>query len=355
MVPNIENKGPLAATAFIMTTMLPAAPSHRRLPDLQALNAFVTVCDSGSMGLAAQRLGMSQSAVSQAIKGLEQGLDMQLMDREVRPAVPTSAGRALWASATDLLAQANAMVDQVRASTRHEHARIHLGCVDSFAATVGPRLIRAMTGSARQILMWSGLTPSLTEQLQGRELDFVICTDPGFSDPRIAQQLLFSESWVAVFPRDHPVRPPAAASELAALAGDLSLIRYSQRSVIGQQIERYLRHIGVQAPHQYAFDATDPLLSLVASGLGWAVSTPLCLWQSRQYLDAVTVVPLPPARLGQRDFFLLSRENEWAGLDGDIARIARDVIRLDTAPAIRRAMPALPANAIFCPDENQPP
>jgi hypothetical protein len=42
-------------------------------------------------------------------------------------------------------------------------------------------------------------------------------------------------------------------------------------------------------------------------------------------------------------------------LDGDIARIARDVIRLDTAPAIRRAMPALPANAIFCPDENQPP
>jgi DNA-binding transcriptional LysR family regulator len=203
--------------------------------------------------------------------------------------------------------------------------------------------------------MWSGLTPSLTEQLQGRELDFVICTDPALSDPRIAQQLLFSESWVAVFPRDHPVRPPAAASELAALAGDLSLIRYSQRSVIGQQIERYLRHIGVQAPHQYAFDATDPLLSLVASGLGWAVSTPLCLWQSRQYLEDVTVVPLPPARLGQRDFFLLSRENEWAGLDGDIARIARDVIRLDTAPAIRRAMPALPANAIFCPDENQAP
>ena len=108
----------------------------------------------------------------------------------------------------------------------------------------------------------------------------------------------------------------------------------------------------MQAPHQYAFDATDQLLSLVASGLGWAISTPLCLWQSRQYLDAVTVVPLPPARLGQRDFFLLSRENEWAGLGGDIARITREVIRLDTAPAIRKAMPALPASSLFCPDEN---
>jgi DNA-binding transcriptional LysR family regulator len=297
---------------------------------------------------------MSQSAVSQAIKALESDLDMQLLDRDVRPAVPTSAGRALRTGATELLAQANAMVDQVRASARHEHAQIHLGCVDSFASTVGPRLIRAMAGTAKQILMWSGLTPTLTDQLQGRELDFVICTDPGLMDARVKQQLLFSEAWVAVFPRAHAVHSLNAPAELSSLAGELSLIRYSQRSVIGQQIERYLRHIGVQALHQYAFDATDPLLSLVASGLGWALTTPLCLWQSRPYLGAVTVVPLPPTGLGQRDFFLLSRENEWAGLDADIARITREVIRQDTAPAIRQAIPALPANAIFCPDESSP-
>ena len=339
-----------------MSRMTPASPSHRhrRLPDLHALEAFVTVCDSGSMALAAQRLGLSQSAVSQAIKGLEQALDLKLLDREVRPAAPTRAGRALRERATELLARANAMVDQVRATSRHELAQIHLGCVDSFAATVGPQLIRAMAGSARQILMWSGLTPTLTAQLQGRELDLAICTDPGISDPRIVQRLLFSESWVAVFPRQHPVHEPASPRELSAMAGELSLIRYSQRSVIGQQIERYLRHIGVQAPHRYAFDATDPLLSLVASGLGWALSTPLCLWQSRQYLDAVTVVPLPPTRLGQRHFFLLSRENEWAGLDADVARIAREVIRHDTAPAIRRSMPGLPEDAISCPDEELP-
>ena len=339
-----------------MSRMTPASPSrrHRRLPDLQALEAFVTVCESGSMALAARRLGLSQSAVSQAIKGLERELDLKLLDREVRPAAPTHAGRALRERATELLARANAMVDQVRASSRHEHAQIHLGCVDSFAATVGPQLIRAMAASARQILMWSGLTPTLTTQMQGRELDFVICTDPGISDPRIVQRLLFSESWVAVFPLQHPVHTPASPRELSAMAGELSLIRYSQRSVIGQQIERYLRHIGLQAPHQYAFDATDPLLSLVASGLGWALSTPLCLWQSRQYLDAITVVPLPPTRLGQRHFFLLSRENEWAGLDADIARIARDVIRHDTAPAIRRSMPGLPEDAISCPDEELP-
>ena len=326
----------------------------RRLPDLQALQAFVSVCDSGSMALAAQQLGLSASAISQAIKSLEADVELPLLDREVRPARPTHAGRALRERATGLLAQARSMVDQVRASARHEHTQLHLGCVDSFAATVGPRLIRAMSGQAQQILMWSGLTPTLTEQLRGRELDFAICTDSAIDDPRIAQRLLFSESWVAVFPKAHKVKPLRTARGLSDLPGELPLIRYSQRSVIGQQIERFLRHVGVNAPRGYEFDATDPLLSLVASGLGWALSTPLCLWQSRQYLDDVVVIPIPATRLGQRHFFLLSREDEWAGLDEHIARITRDVIRHDTAPAIRLCMPALPPDALSCPDEETP-
>ena len=171
-------------------------------------------------------------------------------------------------------------------------------------------------------------------------------------DPRVMQRLLFSESWVAVYPKDHPVPPLTTLKALASSAGHLPLIRYSQRSVIGQQIERYLRHVGVQAERCYEFDATDPLLSLVASGLGWALTTPLCLWQSRHYLDTVRVVPLPPARLGQRHFFLLSRDGEWSGFDDELARVTREVIRHDTVPAIRKRLPALPDSVLSCPDED---
>ena len=180
-----------------MSPSTPAARPSRRsrqLPDLQLLEAFVAVCDAGSMALAAQQLGLSQSAVSQSIKTLETELGLQLLDREVRPAVATHAGRVLRERATRLLGQARVLVEQVRASARQQHTQIHLGCVDSFAATVGPRLIRALSGSAQQILMWSGLTPTLTEQLRGRELDFAICTDSAIDDPRIVQRLLFSES-----------------------------------------------------------------------------------------------------------------------------------------------------------------
>lgn len=335
------------------------APSTQRraraLPDLRALEAFVTVCEAGSMTEAARRLGLSQSAVSQAVRSLEIEHGLPLLDREMRPARPTRAGRLLLELGTELLAQARAVLAQLHGSVRQEHAQIRLGCVDSFAATIGPELIRALSGSARQLLLWSGLTPGLGAQLQARELDLAVCTEIALDDPRIMQRPLFSESWVLVLPRAlaDTARPPVALRGLAALVerfGGLPLIRYSQRSVIGQQIERFLRHAGIQAPRRFEFDATDPMLSLVAAGLGWAVSTPLCLWQSRSWLGEVAVLPLPPSRLGRRAFSLLGREGEWAGLDDEIVRVARQVLRRSVLPAMRRTMPALRADAITFPD-----
>jgi len=324
------------------------SPTRRRacVPDLHALQVFMAVCESGSMALAAQRLGVSQSAVSQMIRSLEVEYGIQLFDREVRPARPTRAGNILLEMADRLLAEARHVDEELRKRVRLDHAQIRLGCVDSFAATLGPALISGLSGSARQMQLWSGLTPGLNAQLLGRELDLAICTEVPEADARIAQRLLFSESWVAVFPKGSHVLPLSEARDLADRVGDLPLIRYTQRSVIGQQVERYLRHIGVEAARRFEFDATDPLLSLVAAGLGWAVSTPLCLWQSRVWLDQVELVPIPPSRLGQRDFYLLCRMAEWSGLAEDIARITRTVLTRELVPAIRAMLPGLPADAI---------
>ena len=115
-----------------MAASKPPATVRRTLdmPDLRALETFVAVCDANSMVLAAERLGLSQSAVSQAIRALEDALGVQLMDREVRPARPTHAGRLLYEVSTPLLLQARAAMDQVRAVARQELTQIRLGCVE---------------------------------------------------------------------------------------------------------------------------------------------------------------------------------------------------------------------------------
>ncbi|KAI3602684.1 Transcriptional regulator, LysR family (plasmid) [Cupriavidus necator H850] len=324
----------------------PALREERALPDLHALQTFLTVCEAGSMVLAAQRLGVSQSAVSQVIRSLEGEYGVQLFDRDVRPARPTRAGTILLEMADRLLAEARGVAEELRKSVRLDHAQLRLGCVDSFAATLGPALVRGLSRSARQLQLWSGLTPGLNAQLLGRELDLAICTEVPVADVKLAQRRLFSEHWVAVFPKGSAIAPMAEARELRHRVGGLPLIRYTQRSVIGQQVERFLRHIGVDAPRRFEFDATDPLLSLVAAGLGWAVTSPLCLWQSRAWVEEIDLVPLPPSRLGQRDFFLIYRGAEWSDIADDIARITCAVLERELVPAMRAMLPALPDDAI---------
>lgn len=320
------------------------------LPDLRALETFTVVCEAGSMSLAAQRLGITQSAVSQTIQVLEAGYGLQLFDREVRPARPTRAGNLLLEKAAELLSGARLIAEQLRSSVRQEHAQLRLGCVDSFAATVGPELVRALSGATRQLQLWSGLTPGLNQQLLARELDLAICTEVPLEDKRISQRLLFSERWVAVFARGTAPAAPDSLRALKTLAVELPLIRYTQRSVIGQQVERFLRHVGINLPRRFEFDATDPMLSLVSAGLGWAITTPLCLWQSRAWLDTLDLVPIAPiaqTHLSGRDFYLLCREAEWAPMAHDIVRLTQSVLERETLPAMRLRMPALPNDAIL--------
>ena len=193
--------------------------------------------------------------------------------------------------------------------------------------------------------MWSGITPGLSKQLHDREIDVAVCTQTTVSDARIVEVPLFSEAFVAVVARAHVAGRPMA--DWRTLAAELPLIRYTARSVIGQQVERFARHLGIDSPRRFEFDATDPLLSLVAARLGFAISTPLCLWQARHYLGDIAVLPLPSGRLGRRDFFLLHRQGEWEDFVTEIVELTRSVLDHSIRPALARAVPQLPEDALL--------
>ncbi|WP_114814410.1 LysR family transcriptional regulator [Paraburkholderia kururiensis] len=320
----------------------------RRTPppiDLRALQAFVAVCETGSMTAAAKRIGVSQSAISQAVSALEREQGAVLFDRDSRPPRPNIAGRALLELAGPLLEHAQMVSTRVGDASDSGRLPVRLGCVDSFAATVGPELIRAVSGTSRQISMWSGITPGLSKQLHDRELDVAVCTQTALSDARIVEVPLFSEAFVAVVARSHLAGRPNV--DWRTLAAELPLIRYTARSVIGQQVERLARHLGIDSPRRFEFDATDPLLSLVAARFGFAISTPLCLWQARHYLSEIAILPLPSGRLGRRDFFLLHRQDEWDDFVREIVELTRSVLDHSIRPALARALPHLADDALL--------
>ena len=71
--------------------------------DTNTLNAFIAVAESGSFSTAAEKLYITQSAISKRVALLEQQLDKKLFDRIGRQVSLTSAGRALMPCAEKIL------------------------------------------------------------------------------------------------------------------------------------------------------------------------------------------------------------------------------------------------------------
>ncbi|CAM3687458.1 Ben and cat operon transcriptional regulator [Bordetella sputigena] len=312
-------------------------------PDWSLLATWVTVVESGSVSATSQRLDISQAAVSQRLKLLESTVGAELMDRSTRPAQPTAVGLWLFEQANRLLSQAAEMAEGVRNFSHAKRHVVRFGCVDSFAGTLGPTLIRGLSGESRQILLWSGLTPLLDEQMENRKLDMAVTTSGVAHRPSVKKQPLFSEPYLLVLPRDFEA---SGLHSLTDLARRLKFIRYSARSVIGSDVDRYLDAAGEKMERTYEFDNTDPMLSLVSEGMGFALSTPLCIWQSRHFLEQLRILPLAAlpgtqarSRLPwRRTFYLSYRENEFGKLPGE----ARNVIGIGVGKLFQKEIgPAL--------------
>lgn len=312
-------------------------------PEWNLLLTWVAVVEAASVSGAARLLGFSQAAVSQRIKQLEAAMSTELLDRSTRPARPTPAGELLFEHAARLLAQAGDMTESVRNLSRAKRNIVRFGCVDSFAGTLGPTLIHGLSGASRQIRLWSGITPVLDKQLEDRQLDLVVTTSASAGKPNIRKYSLFSEPYVLIVPRSMNMDRIDTLKELGKRA---QFIRYSARSFIGAEIDRLVESHGVAIERTYEFDNTDPLLSLVTAGLGFGISTPLCIWQSRHFLDQLRVLPLAPylgaARADDpslsRTLFLAARQQEVGKLPFE----ARDVILMAMERLIQKELaPAL--------------
>jgi DNA-binding transcriptional LysR family regulator len=66
-----------------------------QLDDLNVLAAFLAVAEERSFTRAAKRLGVSRSALSHAVRGLEERVGVRLLARTTRSVAPTDAGEQL--------------------------------------------------------------------------------------------------------------------------------------------------------------------------------------------------------------------------------------------------------------------
>ncbi len=158
-----------------------------------SLRAFEAVVRHATFSSAADELGVSQSAVSQHVKLLEEWLGQQLMLRGARRSVPTKEGARLAQSIARGLGQISEVCEEIRDKKRADNT-IVIGCLPGFAFIwLFPRLMRfdlAHPALSISITTDTGVTP-----FSGAEADIGIRygpdNHPGFHVERLMGEELF--------------------------------------------------------------------------------------------------------------------------------------------------------------------
>jgi len=296
--------------------------------NLRALQTFVAVADAGSITRAAARLGTSQPAVSMALRELEDELGVVLVDRGSRPLRPTHAGFALYPRAARMVGDAEALATAVRGAASEKVVRLRIGLVVPCPAG----MVRRLQGMAGEIEIRTGLTPDLMAALLAHDLDILVTSRAADEIEGFDRQELLREPFVAVLPAGR-----SRALDLRVIARELPLIRYTARSAIGTSIERYLRRMGIESPQRFEFDSSEALLTTVEAGIGWTITTPLCIAQGRRPVDGFRIVELPSPAL--RQLYVLHRRGEF---ESSVERLRtlvtdhmRDLLKATFGPAHR--------------------
>src|SRR5205085_2188926 len=143
------------------------------LMDTRQLAAFCAVVERQSFSLAAERLGVTQPAVSLQVRSLEKRLGRQLLDRSGRRVEPTEAGLALYRGAQRLLALEGQLLEELEAGGEGElGGTLEVGASTGPGSTVVPVLLcefqRANPGVAISLSISD--PQSVVDRVAGREL-----------------------------------------------------------------------------------------------------------------------------------------------------------------------------------------
>lgn len=296
------------------------------VPDLRYLQMFTAVQETGSFKEAALRLNLTISAVSQAVQALEAELGQELFDRSIRPVLLTPFGQKYKPVAEKFMQASRAyqlLCDDLK---QHRQREIRIGCVDSFAATIGPALVKSMAHHGGNVVMLSGITSQMLTHLARHDVDMAICTEAPNKGVGLHVRAVCDEHWVVASPADKAWPDQLSFKNLRQLTHGIPIVRYTQRSNIGTAIDQLLSHAGVESPRRFEFDATDSLLSLVASGVGWAITSPLCLLQSEHHAKRVNISLLPPSGYRGRRFYMVYRDDVSASLVNELVSIIGQVL-----------------------------
>ena len=234
--------------------------------DLGELSAFAVVAEERSFTRAAARLGVSQSALSHSMRGLEKRLGLQLLARTTRSVSPTAAGSALLHELAPALERIERAVAETRKQRERPAGRIRLIIprtatqmvllprLAQFAHTY-PEIILEVTSSNDPVDLVAG------EFDAGVQIGEFIQRDM-IAVPVTRQMRLAVVGTPAYFQRHKPPRKPQDLKDHACIG-----FRFSN-GLYRWEFEKGRKALTVSPQGPASFDDPDLVIQTVLQGIG---------------------------------------------------------------------------------------
>ncbi|MBX7230854.1 MAG: LysR family transcriptional regulator [Bdellovibrionales bacterium] len=241
--------------------------------NLQQLTTFCTVMAEGSMTAAAEKLFLTQPAVSQQIRNLEDELGVELLARGVRQIKPTLQGQILFDYAKRILNLTQQAHVAIQAMSQDVAGHLRVGTLNS----IGLYLVSPIIGmflkhnSKLRIKLSYGPGEKIVSEMRSQSIDVAILpemkSEYGVEFPDFEKRLLFKdEIWLAGSGRD------------TSLPSSIELKQYIGRPVASftdhfpgfrQLLERRMTEMRLTTAPVFESENVGTIKRVIESGLGW--------------------------------------------------------------------------------------
>lgn len=243
---------------------------------VRQLEAFLTVAETRSFHQAADRVHLSQPALSMSIRRLEEAVGARLFDRTTRTVELTPEGREFEAVARRLVEDWQAAFSGMSDLIRKRRGRVAVAALPSIAAGLLPvALARFRTEyPGIDLGVRDVLADEVLNLVRGDKADIGFSVDPGEVEGLVFQPLL-SDRFIALLPADHPLalRQHITWDDLA----DLPFIGMSRTTSVRQRLETVQAQLRRRPNNLCEVEHLATVAGMVAAGLGVSAVPSLCL------------------------------------------------------------------------------
>jgi DNA-binding transcriptional LysR family regulator len=237
--------------------------------ELRQIKYFLSICEHGGFSRAAETCGVTQPALTKAIKSLEEEVGGAMFHREGRRLVLSELGQMVRPHLQRLAGEQDAALTVAKNFKLLKQAPLRVGILP----TIGPARVGRFLGVFRddnpgvELAVSEGSTETLAKQLEQAELDIALANGiAGFGDPFRAEPL-YNERYVVIFPPGHRFEKLDAV-RLADLDGEDYVDRLAcemRETVMGVLGDR-----SIQLYAKFRSEREDWVQTMVLSGLGFA-------------------------------------------------------------------------------------